>query len=124
MKTAAGAVYRKSDIAKSKIDTSEQKEKNSKKGNASRSPHGDEPKTKSKKKANDKQSANRDSNAIPDSPAKSTNAATLFQDSDFNITSKDTEMNGGFNFSIKRAKPSNAGPVVENSTSVVPKGTK
>ena len=33
-------------------------------------------------------------------------------------------MNGGLNLSIKRAKPNNAGPVIENSTSVVPKGTK
>ena len=50
VKTAAGAVYRKSDIAKIKVDTSELKEKSPKKGNARRSPHGDEPKTKSKKK--------------------------------------------------------------------------
>ena len=70
MKTAAGAVYRKSDTAKAKIDTGEQKEKNSKKGKSRRSPHGDEPKTKSKKKANDKQSANSDLDEIPDSPEK------------------------------------------------------
>ena len=140
VKSTAGAVFGKSDIAKAKVDTSEQKENNSKKETqietslklnprkrqmtSLKKAHGDEPKTKSKKKANDKQQANIDSDAIPDSPEKSTNAETLFQDSDFNITSRDTEVNGGLNLSVKRAKPSNAGPVVENSISVVPKGTK
>ena len=46
VKTAAGAVYRKSDIAKAKINISEPKEKSPKKVNGIRSPHGDEPKTK------------------------------------------------------------------------------
>ena len=94
MKTATGAVYRKTDMAKAKIATSKQKEKNPKKGNTSRNPHGDEPKSKSTKKANDKQPANSDLVEIPDSPEKSTKAATLFQDGDYNITSKDTEVNG------------------------------
>ena len=50
VKTSAGAVYRKSDIAKAKIAISEPQEKTTKEVNASRSPHGDEPKAKSKKK--------------------------------------------------------------------------
>ena len=51
VKTAAGAVYRKSDIAQTKIDTSDLKKKSPKIGKTRRSPHGDEPKTKSKKKS-------------------------------------------------------------------------
>ena len=50
VKTAAGAIYRKSDIAESKIDTSDLRDKSPKKDEARRSPHGDEPKSKTKKK--------------------------------------------------------------------------
>ena len=45
------------------------------------------------------------------------------QDSDYYITSKDTAVNGGLNFSVKRVKPNKEGPVIENPTSVAPKGT-
>ena len=124
MKTAAGAVYRKSDIAQTKIDTSELKKKKPKKGNARRSPHGDEPKTKSKKKESGKQEANRDSDEMPEIQERSemANAAALYQDSHLSVTPKDTEVNGGLNLSVKRAKPNNAGPVLENSKSSVSKG--
>ena len=108
MKTAAGAVYRKSDIAKAKIDISEPQEKSTKKVNASRSPHGDEPKTKTKKKEVDIQPENSDSHDIPESPelSKSKNEETQFQDSQFYVTSKDTE---DLNLAGKRAKTNNAG---------------
>ena len=60
MKTAAGAIYRKSDIAKAKIDISEPKENSPKKVNTSGSPHGDQPKTESEEKDVDNQQENSD----------------------------------------------------------------
>ena len=50
VKTAAGAIYRKSDIAQSKFYTSDMRDKSPKKNQYRRSPHRDEPKSKSKKK--------------------------------------------------------------------------
>ena len=106
MKTAAGAVYRKSDIAQTKINTSELKEKSPKKGNAKRSPHEDEPKTESKKKESGKQKANSDSDEMPEMKERSelANAAARYQDCHSNVTSKDTEVNGGLNFFSKTGK--------------------
>ena len=123
VKMAAGAVYRKSDIAQAKNDTGAQKGKSSKKGNESLSPHGDKPKTKSKKKANDKQPANSDSDAIPNS-SENLRIPQRYSKIVILTSSRDTEVNGGLNLSVKRAIPNNAGPVVENSTSSVPKGAK
>ena len=126
VKTAAGAVYTKSDIAKTKIDISEPQEKSTKKVNASRSPYGDEPKKKSKKKEVDFQPENSDSDNKPESPelSKSKNVETPFQNSQFYVTSKDTEMNGDLNLAEKRAKPNNVGPVLVNSKNSVKKGAK
>ena len=39
---------------------------------------------------------------------------TPFQDSQHFVTLKDTETNGGLNLTGKRAKPNNAGPVLQN----------
>ena len=97
VKTAAGAVYRQSDIAKTKVDTSGLKEKSPKKGNAKKSPYGDKPKIKSKKKDSGKQKTNSDSDEKPEIQERSEMviAAALYQDSHLNVTSKDTEVNGG-----------------------------
>ena len=83
VKTDAGAVYRKSDIAKAKIVISEPQEKTTKKVNESRSPHGDEPRTKSKKKEVEIQPESSDSDDLPESPERShlKNVETPFQDS-------------------------------------------
>ena len=50
IKTAAGTVYRKSDIAQAKIDTNDKRDKSPKKEHFRRSPLVDEPRSKSKKK--------------------------------------------------------------------------
>ena len=52
------------------------------------------------------------------------NAAALYQDSQPNVTSKDTEVNGGLNLAVRRTKPNNGGPVLENACSADPKGAK
>ena len=70
VKTAAGAVYRKSDIAKAKIVISEPQEKPRKKVNTNRSPHSDEPKTKLKKKEVVIQSESSDSDDLSDIPKR------------------------------------------------------
>ena len=116
VKSAAGAVYRKSDIAKAKIVINEPKEKPPKKVNTNRSPHGNEPKTKSKKKEVVIQSENSDSDDLSDVPRESNvkDVETPFQDSQHYVTSKDTEVNGGLNLTGKRAKSNNAGPVLQN----------
>ena len=51
-------------------------------------------------------------------------AAALCQDSQLNITSKDTEVNGGLNLSVKWSTPNNAGPVLENSKGAQKKDKK
>ena len=120
------SVYRKSDIAKAKIVISEPQEKTTKKVNANRSPHGDEPKKKSKKKEVEIQTESSDSDDPPESLKRSNfkNVETPFQDSQYYVTPKDTEIYGGINFAGKRAKPNNAGPVLENSKNSGDKGVK
>ena len=39
-------------------------------------------------------------------------------DSNYYVTSKDTEINKGINLSGKRAKSSNAGPVLQNAKTI------
>ena len=67
-----------------------------------------------------------DSDDLPESPELSNlkNEETAFQDSQYYVTSKDTEINGGINLAGKRAKPNNAGPVLENSKNLGNKGAK
>ena len=120
VKTAAGAVYHKSDIAKAKIVISEPQQKTTKKVNASSSPHGDEPKTKSKKNAVEIQQESSDSPEL----SNLKNEETPFQNSQFYVTSKDTEINRGINLAAKRAQSNNAGPVLENLKNSGNKGAK
>ena len=63
---------------------------------------------------------------MPEKQEKSemANAAALYQDIHLNVTSKDTEVNGGLYLSVKWAKPNNGGPVLENSKSSVSKEAK
>ena len=121
MKTATEAVYRKSDIAKAKVVISEPQEKSIKKVNTATNP-----KRNQRKKEVDIQPESSDSDDLRDSPelSKSKNMETPFQDSQFYVTSKDTEINGGLNLAGKRAKPNNAGPVLENSKNSGNKGAK
>ena len=124
VKTAAGAIYRKSDIAQTKINTSDMRDKSPKKEQSRQSPHGDEPKSKSKKKEGGSRKKNSDSEEMPDIQKRSNleNAVEFYQDSQQNVTSKELEVNGGLNLGVKRAKPKNAGPVRGNAGGSEPKG--
>ena len=55
-----------SDIAQSKTDTSDLRDKNPKKDQSRRSPHGDEPKLKSKKEEGGSRKTNSDSEEMPE----------------------------------------------------------
>ena len=76
VKTTAGAVYRKSDIAQAK----KRSKKSRKKGNISRNPHGVEPKTKTKKKESVKEKLTSDPDEMPETQARSemANVETLY----------------------------------------------
>ena len=65
VKTAAGAIYEKSDIAQSKIDSSDMRDKSPKKEQSGRSPHEDEPKSKLKKKERGSRKKNSDYEEMP-----------------------------------------------------------
>ena len=116
IKTTAGAVYRKSDIAKAKIAINEPKDKQPKKANTNRSPYGDEPKTKTKKNETIIQSEDSESEELSEEQKGSDRkkVGTTCQDSNYYVTSRDIEVNGGLNLSGKRAKPNNAGPRLQN----------
>ena len=124
VRTAAGAIYRKSEIAESKTDTGDLRDKSPKKDQSRRSPHGDEPKSKTKKKESGSRKKNSDSEEMPEIQTRSNleNAAELDQDSQQNVTSKEIEVKGGLNLAVKRAKPNNAGPVLGNASGSEPKG--
>ena len=83
VKTAAEAIYRKIDIAESKIDTRNFRDKSPKKDQSRRRPHGDEPKSKSKKKDGGTRKTNSDSEEMLEIKERSEmeNAAALYQDS-------------------------------------------
>ena len=100
------------------------RDKSPKKDQSRRSPHGDEPKSKSKKKEGGSRKKNSDSEEMPDIQKRSNleNAVELYQDSQQNVTSKEIEVNGGLNLDVKRAKPNNAGPVLGNAGVSEPKG--
>ena len=117
IKTAEGAVYRKTGIAQSKMDISDTRDKSPKKDQSRRSPHGDEPKSKSTKKEGGSRKKSSDSEEMPEMHKRSNWESTVefFQDSNENVTSsKDLEVNGGLNLAIKRIKPNNAVPILGN----------
>ena len=123
VKTAAGAIYRNSDITQSKIDSCDMRDKSPKKDQSRRSPHGDEPKSKSKKKEGGSRKKNNDYEEMPEIQKRSNleNAVELYQDSQQNVTVKELEVNGGLNLAVKRAEPNNAGPVLGNAGGSEPK---
>ena len=87
------------------------------KANTNKSPHGDEPETKTKKKAALIHSENSGSEEFSEEPKGSNRkkVGTACQDSNYYVTSRDKELNGGLSLSGKRAKPNNSGPVLQNA---------
>ena len=119
VKTAAGAVYRKSDIAKSKVPVQSTVSVSEKK----RSPTGEEPrskqqKTKTQYEETDSESAKEhdinDQGQSDQVPNGDSRAMDKFQNSLIIVTSKETETGGGLNLGGKRNKPNRAGPSVQN----------
>ena len=119
IKTAAGAVYRKSDIARSKLSTLPKAYSSEKK----RSPTGEEPRSKQQKTG--KLPVEEDSDSAEEHDAKDrglrdenledSQLKEKFQNSPSVVTSRDTRTGGGLNLGGKRGKPNRAGPVVQNT---------
>ena len=96
VKTAAGAVYRKSDVAHAKIDTNDTRGKSPKKEHSRQNPHVDEPRSKSKKKEGGSKKKINDSDEMPEIQQRSNldDTVELFQNSQQNVTCKDLAVNG------------------------------
>ena len=115
VKTAAGSIYRKSDVAKVKVAVPDKE-----KGNNRRSPTGEEPKSKqqrqSKRQANEQDEAEISQSdeelLLEQQSIDPSNAKLQFQDSPSVVTSKDILQGGGLNLAVRRAKPNLAGPFV------------
>ena len=124
VKTAAVAVYRKSDIARAKIDTNDTRNKSPKKEHSRRNPHADEPRSKSKKKEGGSKKKTNDSDEMTELQQRSNLEKTVefYQISQQNVTSKELEVNGGLDLAVRRAKPNNACPVSGIKESVESKG--
>ena len=119
VKTAAGAVYRKSDIARSKLQTQPKTQSSEKK----RRPTGEEPRSKQQKTVShhedvDSESAEehdaKDQGSI-DQEIEDNRLIEKFQNSPNVVTSKETKTGGGLNLGGKRVKPNRAGPLVQSA---------
>ena len=113
VKTAAGSIYRKSDIAKVKVAVPDKEKSNNR-----RSPTGEEPKNKqqrqSKRQANEQDEAEISQSdeelLLEQQSIVPADAKLKFQDSPSVVTSKDILQGGGLNLAVRRAKPYLAGP--------------
>ena len=118
VKTAAGSIYRKSDIAKVKVAVQDKD-----KSNHRRSPTGEEPKKKQQKQSkrqSDEQDEAENSGSDEDLLLEQrsidpSEAQRKFQDSPTVVTSKDIMQGGGLNLAVRRAKPNLAGPFTRTS---------
>ena len=129
VKTAASAVYRKSDIANYKVSVQSTVSGSEKK----RNPTGDEPRSKQQKTVREYEEADSESaeendmddqwrcNKVPIEDSRAT--TNKFQNSPTIVTSKDTETGDGLNLGGKRNKPNRAGPSVQNQKSSMSKPT-
>ena len=118
IKTAAGSIYRKSDIAKVKVAVQDKEKSNNR-----RSPTGEEPKKKQQRQSrrqSDEQDeaelSQSDEELLLEQPGAS---KEKFQDSTTVITSKDTLQGGGLNLAVRRAKPNLAGPFSKSTKAKV-----
>ena len=128
VKTAAGAVYRKSDIAKSRLPVQSNVEGSEKK----KSPTGGEPRSKQQKTVTqyeDTDSESAEEHDINDQGPRDqvlnedSRIVDKFQNSPIIVTSKETETGGGLNLGRKGNKPNRAGPLVQNQKSCLSKST-
>ena len=126
VKTAAGAFYRKRDIAKSKVPVQSTLSGSEKK----KSPTGEEPRSKQQKTVAQTLTVNQlrkkdinDQGQSDKVPNEDSRALDKFQNSPIIVTSKATETGGGLNLGGKRNKPNRAGPLVQNQKSSMRKST-
>ena len=118
VKTSAGSIYRKSDIAKAKVAVQD-------KNNHKRSPTGEEPKKKQQKQSqrqsddqeDDENSGSEEDILLEQRSIDPVEAQRKFQDNPTVVTSKDILQGGGLNLAVKRAKPNMAGPFTKTSKS-------
>ena len=107
IKTSAGSIYRKSDIAQSKTVLTQEKQRSTSKSPSS------EPTRKFKRISSPElleELESEDELQGEMEIANEMNPTERFQKSQTIVTSKDTEAGGGLNLAIKRAKPNLAGP--------------
>ena len=110
VKTAAGAIYRKSDIAKAKVIVQDKLDHR-------RSPTGEEPKKKQQRQSQRKSgeqeefegSGSDDDLLLQQRTLDPVEAKNKFQDSPTVVTSKFILQDGGLNLAVKRAKANMAG---------------
>ena len=116
VKTAAGAIYRKSDFAKAKVVVQDKLDHR-------RSPTGEEPRKKQQKQSKRKSgkleefqySGSDEDLLLQQRTLDPVEAQNKFQNSPTVVTSKDTLQGGGLNLAVKRAKPNMAGPFTKPS---------
>ena len=116
VKTAAGAIYRKSDIAKAKVIVQDKLDHR-------RPPTGEEPKKKKQRQSQRKSgeqeefqdSGSEDDLLLQQRTLDPVEAKNKFQDSPTVVTSKDILQGGGLNLAVKRAKANMAGPFTKPS---------
>ena len=107
IKTSAGSIYRKSDIAQSKTVLTQEKQRSTSKSPSS------EPTKKFKRVSSPElleELESEDELQGEMEIANEMDPIERFQKSQTIVTSKDTEAGGGLNLAIKRAKPNLAGP--------------
>ena len=105
--TAAGAVYRKSDLVKLPSSPTKTPKEGTNQKEKAKSPL-EEPKSKHQKK--DDELLEDTISEEEDWTISREQAKDLFQDSETVVTSRDTPVGGGLNLAIKRAKPNLGGP--------------
>ena len=124
IKTSAGSIYRKSDIAQSKTVLTQENQRST-----SKSPSL-EPTKKFKRISSPElleELGSEDELQGEMEIANAMNPTERFQKSQTIVTSKDTEAGGGLNLAVKRAKPNLAGPkstIGENNTNKPEKSGK
>ena len=128
VKTAAGAVYRKSDIAKSRLPVQSTVSGSEKK----RSPTGEEPRSKQQKAVTqyeDFDSESAEEHDINDQGQsdqvlnEDSRVVDRFQISPIIVTSKETVTGGGLSLGGERNNSNRAGPLMQNQKSCMSKST-
>ena len=121
IRTSAGSIYRKSDIAQSKTVLTQENQRSTSKSPSS------EPTKKFKRVSSPErleELGSEDELQGEMEIADTMNPIERFQRSQTIVTSKDTEAGGGLNLAVKRAKPNLAGPKLNTEENITNKPEK